>query len=122
VIAAELFKGLPRRVRISLYTFRIVLVSEKHAALEGNEAMSVFGDTHAIYLNKTMPAQRVLEIVYHELSHCVNYSRDIVDGATEEEFVTGHSIGMTELLLHNPRMHAWINATAGKMRRRMGKE
>lgn len=116
----DLFKGLPRRLQIGAYTFRVSVVDQDHEKLAGNEGMTHF-DEFRIYLHPKL-GQRALEVVQHEITHCVNWVYGIDDDSTEETFTTQHSKGLTELWMRNPRLWNWFAKTLRQARKDSAKD
>jgi hypothetical protein len=112
----DVFKGLPRRILIGPYAFRISIVDEGDPVLDGNDGMSVIGKFR-IYLPRTLAFQRCAEVVHHEISHCVNWVYGVGDDSSEEHFVTQNSKGVVETRLRNPRLDNWMNKTLRRMRK-----
>jgi hypothetical protein len=117
-----LISKLPKRVFVDEWEFHLKLVDEGAPELfaKGDENDSDPGeDAEAdgltdlakkrIYLCKTLTLHRFVEVVIHELTHTINWSRDVDDGSTEEIFTTKFSAGFLRFLLDNPRVHQWLN-------------
>jgi hypothetical protein len=107
VVEPDLFKGLPRRVQIGQYTFRLFVVPPDHEKLGGCDGMTYTGD-NKVYLALGNSRQTTLNTVVHELTHCINWARDVTDESDEEAFTTQHTYGLVELWMRNPRVLNWI--------------
>lgn len=122
VSTVDVFKGLPRRVQVGPRTFRVVLTNaDKTPDLDGNWGLTD-DEQFRIYLHEDMPAHMAAEIVQHEVSHCVNAVYGVDDDSTEEQFVTQHSRGLTEVWLRNPRLHNWIIKTIRRARKEASRD
>jgi hypothetical protein len=113
---SDIYKGLPKRVMIGQWTFRIFIVPREHAKLEDNDGMT-YGGENEVYLDESLSLQLALNTVIHELKHCVNWARDVTDASTEEEFVTQNTYGEVEMWLRNPKVKAWIDKTLRALRK-----
>lgn len=115
-MADDVFKGLPRKVAIGQYTFRIQVVESTDPRLEDRDGITLTGEQR-VFLSESQNPQTALNTVQHELSHCINWARDVTDDSDEETFVTQHTYGLVELWLRNPRMHAWLNKMVRQVRK-----
>lgn len=127
----DLISKLPKRVFVDQYEFRLKLVDEGAIELAektgdeatGDPAQDSQGDgltnflKRHIYLSKDLNLHRFVTVVCHEVVHTINWSRDIEDGITEEEFTTKFSPGFVQFLLDNPRFHQWLNRAVREIRK-----
>ena len=105
---SEVYLGLPRRVRIGQYTFRISLTTaEKNAILTDCDGITDF-ESFRIFLDENLLRQRALNVVQHELTHAINWVYGIDDGAEEEHITTQHTNGLVEMWMSNPKVFNWI--------------
>jgi hypothetical protein len=108
--AADIFKGLPRRMQVGAFVFRVLLESSEHELLA-----EAFGrcdtDNRRIYVRQDMDAELALNTVVHELSHAVNWVYGVNDDSTEEQFTGQHTNGLIDLWMRNPRLVLWITKT-----------
>jgi hypothetical protein len=104
----DVYTGLPRKIAIGQYVFRIHVVPGDHPKLEGNDGMTYTGENN-VYLSLANDTHLALITVVHELTHCVNWARDVEDGADEEHFTTQHTNGVVEMWLRNPKAFSWVN-------------
>lgn len=116
--AYETYKGLPRRIHVGPTTFRVVICrADDSAYLEDADGCCVF-DEFRIYLRDTLPLQRAVNTVIHEVTHAINWVYGVTDDSTEEQFTTQHTNGLLEVWIRNPRLLNW----KVKQLRRMKKE
>lgn len=110
----DIFKGLPRRLQIGAFTFRVVVVDQGDERLAGGDGLSDISK-FLIYLHPNLN-QRVLEVTMHEILHCINWVYGVDDDSTEEHTTTQQSKGLTELWLRNPRLFNWKAKTLRRLR------
>jgi hypothetical protein len=126
----ELIKKLPRRIFVDQYEFQLKLVAtgapELHASAEDNGSNPGVADegdgltdfnAMRIYLSNTLPLHRFVEVVCHEITHAINWSRGIEDGSSEEDFTDKYSAGFVRFLLDNPKYHTWLNRVVREIRK-----
>ncbi len=119
---ADVFLGLPRRVKIGQYTFRIRISNpEESPDLEGCDGITDF-ETFRIYLDERMPLQRAVNVVQHELTHAINWVYGINDGADEEHITTQHTNGIVEMWISNPKVVNWFVKNLRAMKRANAKD
>lgn len=111
----DIFKGLPRRIQIGAFTFRVSIVEPDSDKLAGADGMTRF-DEFRIYLHPKLD-QRVLEVTLHEILHCINWVYGVDDASSEEHTTTQQSKGLTELWLRNPRLFNWTARTLRRLRK-----
>jgi hypothetical protein len=101
------YKGLPRRITVGAFTFRVHIEPETHP-----ELVDAFGccntNKQLIYLREGQDAALALNTVVHELSHAVNWVYGVEDDSTEEQFTGSHTNGMIDMWMRNPRLFLWI--------------
>jgi hypothetical protein len=114
--APDFYKGLPRRVQIGQYTFRIFVVAPDHEKLGGCDGMTYTGE-NKVFLSSGLDLQTALNTAVHELTHCINWARDVTDDSDEETFTTQHTYGQVEMWMRNPRVLNWINKTLRRVKK-----
>lgn len=112
----DLFKGLPRHIQIGQYTFKLYVVPAADERLGERDGMTYTG-LNKVYLREDMDLQTCLNVVVHELTHCINWARDVADPSGEEEFTTQHTYGLVEMLIRNPRYLCWVNKHVRALRK-----
>lgn len=108
--------GLPRRIAIGAYTYRIQIVPRDHAKLEAADGISLLNEFRILFA-EDIPFQRAAEVVHHEMSHCINWVYGVQDETDEEQFTTQNSKGWTDVRLRNPRLDNWMTKTLRRMRK-----
>lgn len=111
------YKGLPRRIHVGHACFRVVIADESNEFLEDADGCAVFHEFR-IYLRENLPLQLAVNVVQHEVTHCINWVYGVTDDSTEEQFTNQHTNGLQEVWLRNPRLLNW----QVKQLRRMKKE
>lgn len=107
MIANDVYKGLPRRVHVGGYTFRVAIsTSDACEHLVDADGMCVFSELR-IYLRADLDLQLAVNTVQHEVTHAINFVYGVTDDSTEEQFTTQHANGQTEVWLRNPRLMNW---------------
>lgn len=119
---SDVYNGLPRRVKIGQYTFRIVITTaDQNDILEGCDGITDF-ETFKIYLHEHLARQRAINVVQHELTHAINWVYGIDDGAEEEHITTQHTNGLIELWVSNPKVVNWFVKNLRAMKRENAKD
>jgi hypothetical protein len=118
----DVFTGLPRRVKIGQYTFRVLVSNATEAPiLEDCDGITDF-ETFRIYVDESLHRQRAVNVVQHELTHAINWVYGISDGAEEEHITTQHTNGQIELWVSNPKVVNWFVKNLRAMRRENSKD
>jgi hypothetical protein len=116
---------LPKRVFVGLYEFKLILCEAGDPRLV-SESIDCDGLTElnerVIYLNKALPFKRFVNVVLHECIHTMNWSKDIEDGVTEEEFTENLANSFTDFWLDNPRLVLWLNRAFKQIRKEQSSE
>lgn len=116
------YHGLPRRVKIGQYTFRVIVSNAQDSPdLEGCDGITDF-EKFRIYLDETLPFQRAVNVVQHELTHAINWVYGINDGADEEHITTQHTNGLVAMWVSNPKVVNWFVKTLRLMKRASEKD
>lgn len=118
---------LPSKVWVGAYEFPLALVASDDKALDGADGMTVTDEVgRGIWINEILDPRKMLEIVWHELTHAINWNQEIDNrserkGSTlncsEEVLATKHGFAWTQFFLDNPKMHRWINATVRQLQK-----
>lgn len=105
---SDVYHGLPRRIKVGQYTFRVLIgTPATYADLEGCDGITDF-NKFRIYLHEGIALQRAINVVQHELTHAINWVYGIDDGAEEEHITTQHTNGLIELWMSNPKVVNWF--------------
>lgn len=119
---SDVFTGLPRRIRVGQYTFRVVVAGAvENPDLEECDGITDF-EKFRIYLNERLHRQRAVNVVQHELIHAINWVYGIDDGVTEEHITTQITNGLVELWLSNPKVVTWVTKNLRAMKRENAKD
>lgn len=107
----EILKGLPKTIRIGQFTLRFKVVNPtEHADIHGNNGLCDF-DASIIYLDEELiqraNAERILNVVQHEIHHAIHYVYGLTDESTEEQFTELLTNGLVAFWLDNPRYETW---------------
>lgn len=115
---AELLTRCPAKVWIGTMEFPIHFVEPTHEQLDGgdNEGCCLF-DPPAIYISETLSLTKAMEIIWHEITHGLNYSVDIVDGVEEEDIARRHGVAWSQFWINNPRFARWWLAMSVAVRK-----
>jgi len=105
---SDVYTGLPRRVKIGQYTFRVIVSNKTDSPdLEGCDGITDF-EKFRVYLDESLPLQRAVNVVQHELTHAINWVYGVDDGALEEHITTQHTNGLVEMWMSNPKVVNWF--------------
>lgn len=119
---SDVFNGLPRRIKVGQYTFRMVVSnSDASPDLDGCDGITDF-EKFRIYLDETLHRQRAINVVQHELIHAINWVYGVADGAEEEHITTQVTNGLVELWVSNPKVVNWIVKNLRAMKRENAKD
>lgn len=114
---SDAFVGLPRRIKVGQYTFRLMVTNPtEQPDLENCDGLTDFNKFH-IYLDETMRRQRAINVVQHELIHAINWVYGVNDGAEEEHITTQVTNGLVEMWMSNPKVVNWFVKNLRVMKR-----
>ena len=99
---------LPVQIFLPGEDYTLDFVEPESELLEGNDALTHL-NTGKVYLRAGLSATRLFNLVWHEVTHCVNYAARLDDESTEEEFTTAHGFVWPAFLLMNPNFYRWIS-------------
>lgn len=125
---------IPSKLWIGTYEFplRLVPPDDPHLQLgkvddEEREGMTLTGDAvggFGIWIANNLALRQRLNIVWHEVTHAINWVHDIddADGAEhlavdEETLATKHGVAWPQFLLDNPRYVSWVTYTLDRIRK-----
>lgn len=108
-----LVSKLPKRVMVGYWQFKVVPVEPEHPILVDSENETVSHgvcelDTQEIFINQELNLLRFVNVVLHELLHAINWTKELTDESTEEQFTAKGADGLTELMLDNPKLERWF--------------
>ena len=102
-------RKLPHRIWIGCYEFDMEIVSADDVILDGNDGMTVFDvGKRKIFIAGNLESRRLLSVVWHEVTHAINWQRGITDSSSEEMVATKHGEAWTQALLDNPKLLTWF--------------
>lgn len=113
---SDVYKGIPKRVRIGCYDFSVVIMG-------GNDQDNdrLYGDMNAplqrIRLAPHLSPQRLANTFIHEVLHAIHGYLGITDDSTEEECTTRGANGLCMFWQDNPEACKWwakVNAMGAK--------
>lgn len=117
------YDKLPRRVWVGNYEFRIRVVPRATDRLapekdgdQENDGITIFEPTE-IMVAADMAAPLLLEVVWHEITHAINWDNDVDDGADEETICDRHGKAWTAFWVANPRFARWWNGQVVAIRK-----
>jgi hypothetical protein len=105
-----LIERFPKKVWVGTFEFPVHFVEGTHEKLDKGElnGCALFDQPEtAIYFCESLPAVKLLEIVWHEFTHAVNYVSDIEDGVEEETICEKHGKAWSQFWIQNPRFARW---------------
>jgi len=117
---------LPGKLWIGTYEFYLKRVHRGDPRLEADaEGMSFWEDSNrGILILDTLDTRHELEVIWHEVTHCVNWVGDIDE---DEKPIEGEDIAekqgvlFTQFFLDNPRFEAWLSFTLKRIRQERAK-
>ena len=93
----------PTKVAILNQDFKIEWLSS------GDAQGSVDFNDCVIQVVKKYPKDTVVDTLFHELIHAVNYVMGITDSSSEEDATRSLATGLCTVWRHNPKLFAWIH-------------
>lgn len=119
---------LPRKVEIGSYEYTMQIVPPDDPILDDEDGMTTSEDTRKIIsISSSLGLRRRLEIVFHELTHAINWTHDIYDEAPgdeedmvsmpEEDLAAKYGLVWSQFLLDNPRFQRWLTYTLNRIRK-----
>lgn len=115
----DVFNGLPGHVKVGAFVYRILVVPDDAPELQNADGLTDL-NLFRVYVRAGL-TQRAIEIVLHELSHCVAWVYGLPARAAEETFVTLNARGQAELFLRNPELLGWLLTANLKLRKSANK-
>lgn len=119
----EWIAKFPKKLWIGTFTADIHFVPKEHEKLDCGESDGLTEFPHAIYLSQDLALTVLLESIYHEITHFVDFTTDIDDGVAEEDIADRHGKTWTLFWISNPKFQRWWNAACQAVRdERTGKQ
>lgn len=117
---------LPRKVWVHSHEMRLVMVGPKNRVLVKQKA-DAYTDTEArrIWICKGLGSKRTLELVFHELTHVINFANDVeptIDKGLKtselEEYITiAHGRTWAQVFVDNPKFAMWVIHMSDQIRK-----
>lgn len=112
----------PRKVWVGTYEFalRFVAPDDPILVVRGRISDGVTDlESQTIDIAWHLDDRKTIEVVWHELTHAINWVNDIKDGVRSEETIARkHGIAWSQFHLDNPKFFRWYSHLV----RRIGKE
>ena len=115
---------LPRKVWIGTYEYELHLVEPTDTVLDDADGITLSEDGRkAVFISNSLGIRRRLEIVFHELTHAINWVNDVgqsdddMVAMEEEELAEKYGLAWSAFLLDNPRFQRWLTYTLNKIRK-----
>ena len=101
---------LPKKVKIANHIFNII---DWHPDIAS--AKQRFGecdcDQLTIRVSTIFPDSHVKETLLHEINHAIFWAYNIKSKDNEERIVTMVSVGLSQVLQDNPKIHKFLSIT-----------
>lgn len=124
---------IPGKLFVDNYEFELRLISPGDQAnaqldkanrllFEQDEGLMLSGPAvYAIWLSASLTPRRRLEIVFHEITHAINWAHGIEDAreyvhVSEEQLADKHGKAWSQFWLDNPRFLLWLQYTLSRIR------
>jgi len=115
---ASLLSQCPERVWIGTVEFALNLVPAEHEKLDGGESDGCSEwNPPALYVCNSLRLSELLETMWHELTHAVDFVSDIEDGAIEEDIADKHAKVWSQFWINNPSFQRWWTQACVAIRR-----
>jgi len=120
--------SLPSKLYVGTYEFPLKVVPATAPELDDADGMCNTDEAaRCIYISALLDTRKRLEIVYHEITHALNFVHDIDEDKVpiEEELIsTKHGVAWSQFYLDNPRFVLWLVHTLARIRReqRLGED
>jgi hypothetical protein len=117
---ADLLDTLPKRIKVGSFTFAVERVASSHPDLQ-QDLGACWGLTQfqrpRILLDDSMPLDRLVNTVWHEVNHAINHSYGIQDGCDEESIACQSANGWMQVNLDNPKLEQWLHRAWRELRK-----
>jgi hypothetical protein len=102
----------PRKVWVWTYEFPLhfVLPDDPVLVVRGKPSDGVTGtheEERGIWIAASLDDRKTLEIVWHELTHAIDWAYGIDRGSSEERIARQHGIAWSQFFLDNPKFVRW---------------
>jgi len=110
----------PTKVWVGTYEFTLDFLPPDHPSLmvrgKTNDGCTDV-EEQEIAVAAHLDDRKMLEIVWHELTHAINWVYDITDGAREETIARKHGVAWSTFWMDNPHYVRWYQYVANKIKR-----
>lgn len=116
----DLLATLPKSVKVGSFTFTLTRVDSAHPDLQQDVGacwgLTLFSRCR-ILLDESMPLDRLVNTLWHEINHAINHSYGVHDGAEEETVATQNANGWMQVSLDNPKLEQWFHRAWRELRK-----
>jgi hypothetical protein len=120
--------ALPAKLWIGTYEWPVKVVPKTHPVMVATEndpqsdGITLFEDEdRCIYIASHLDTRKRFEVVWHEITHAINWVNDIDDDTDEETVADRHGVAWTQFLLDNPAYERWQAYMLKRIRRERSK-
>lgn len=110
----------PKKLWIGTYEVPISFVAREHPKLTDEEGeadgCTEYGPAE-IFLCNGLTLTILLETIYHEVTHFVNFVGAVEDGSPEEHIADQHGKVWTLVWINNPKFQRWWTAACVEVRK-----
>lgn len=110
----------PKTLYVGTFEFLLHFVPGSDPNLEGANGITELEEgKHGIWIIETLPPRKMLEIVLHEITHAINWERDIKGAMrlNEEALARKHGEAWSAFWIDNPKFHRWHTALVNRIRK-----
>lgn len=111
----------PAKLWVTSYEFPFEFLHPEDPILEGDDGcMESDEDKRGIYVSASLDARKMLEIVWHEVTHAINWACDIdeeKDVIDEETIALQHGLSWSQFFLDNPKFVRWYVSVVNRIRK-----
>lgn len=111
----DLYKEMPKKVRIGYSTFEVKVMPEEHGEIAGLCGTS-HGIKQLITISEGMVPQQVANTLLHEVIHMIHFTYGLMsrDNPTEEEYTNLTANGLCQFWQDNPKAMDWMQKALKK--------
>lgn len=109
----------PTKVWVAPYEFPLHFVPPDAPELEGADGMTDTSEEgRGIWINAALDDRKTLEIVWHEVTHAINWVHDVTNRMRSEEVLARkHGIAWSQFWLDNPKFIRWYDSVVKRIHR-----
>jgi len=111
--------ALPKRVWIGTSEVKISIVPHDDPQLDGGETRgtTICELPPKVHISDALDPGSMLEVVWHELTHVINWLAELGDESTEEQVADVHGRAWPALLIANPKLQRWFTHQINAIRK-----